>query len=423
MLETNLESKAHHRGEKRSTALNLLVFELAVYGHHSTYIRYLTRDWLQRRSGQLSIVVSPQFLKEHADLVHSTLKATDRINFIAISADEESQLVQPTSFKTRTQRAFQQWDLICQYARSLKVDHCLILSLDFYQIPIALGQKAPCLISGIYFKPTLHYRNFAHYQPSWKERLQQWRESWTSTKMLRNPKLHKVFCLDPFAIETLNQLHPVPKALHLPDPVELGQPDLAHTEALKQSLQIQPDRKIFLLFGEMTHRKGIYQVLEALTFLPPHLCEKLCVLIVGRANAEDLMQIQMQVKVVCHTKPVQICEQYAFVPAQDVQSYFQMADVVLAPYQKHVGMSGILLQAATAQKPVLSSNYGLMGEMVHRYGLGLAIDSTQSIEIARGMSQMLMEPAESLCDLEQMRQFAEQNSADRFAETIFQSLL
>jgi glycosyltransferase involved in cell wall biosynthesis len=99
-----------------------------------------------------------------------------------------------------------------------------------------------------------------------------------------------------------------------------------------------------------------------------------------------------------------------------------MADVILAPYQRHVGMSGILLLAAAAQKPVLSSNYGLMGEIVRRYELGLTVDSTEPKEIAKGLTRFLVEDSDKLCDRAKMKSFAEQNSAEEFARVIFEHL-
>jgi glycosyltransferase involved in cell wall biosynthesis len=82
-------------------------------------------------------------------------------------------------------------------------------------------------------------------------------------------------------------------------------------------------------------------------------------------------------------------------------------------------MSGTLVLAAAAQKPVLSSNYGLMGKLVQDYHLGLTLDSTQPREIAKGLTRFLQEPESVLCDRTLMKKFAEQNSAEKFADVIF----
>lgn len=154
--------------------------------------------------------------------------------------------------------------------------------------------------------------------------------------------------------------------------------------------------------------------------LPSALCEQICLLFVGEANPRDKGSIQSKVAATRQSHPVQVIEHYEFVPESEVQAYFQIADVVLAPYQCHVGMSGILLLAAAATKPVLSSNYGLMGEIVHNYRLGVTVDSTAPAAIAKGLEHCLAANPKELSDRAQMQLFTEQNSAEKFANLLFQ---
>jgi glycosyltransferase involved in cell wall biosynthesis len=96
---------------------------------------------------------------------------------------------------------------------------------------------------------------------------------------------------------------------------------------------------------------------------------------------------------------------------------------VLALYQRHVGMSGILVLAAAAQKPVLSSDYGLLGELTHHWRLGITADSTNPVDISKGLTQLLEEDLKKLGDITSMKVFAEQNSAENYAQVIFQHYL
>ena len=106
----------------------------------------------------------------------------------------------------------------------------------------------------------------------------------------------------------------------------------------------------------------------------------------------------------------------------EIQQYFQLADVVLALYQRHVGMSGILIRAAAANKPVLATNYGLMGEITRRYKLGIDLNARDPQAIAKGLTEFLSNPPTTFADAHFMQQFARQNSAVNFASTIFQTL-
>jgi glycosyltransferase involved in cell wall biosynthesis len=403
----------------------IMLFDLSIGGHHPTYIRYLIQYWHQeQRSEQLSIVVVPKFLTEHADVVElAKFYDSQKMNFVAISSEEESLI---NSRETRIQRAFRnfrEWKILCKYATQLNVDHCLILYFDTCQQPLTLGLSSPCRFSGIYFRPTLHYSQLKNAQDRDHNKSSNWLEKFTVSRVLGHPKLQTLFCLDPIAVEYLNhQFKTAAKVIHLPDPVEPFPPSSLSSSEIREHLGIEPNRKVFLLFGALTERKGVHQLLEAISQLPAQLCEQICLLFVGNLTSRIETQFKSQIQAVCQAKPVQILGNYEYIPDSAIPNYFQVADVVLAPYQRHVGMSGILLLAAAAEKPLLSSDYGLMGELVQRYELGLIVDSTQPSEIAKGLTQLMQSSLQSFCNLEKMKQFVQENSAQKFAEIIFNSI-
>ena len=74
-------------------------------------------------------------------------------------------------------------------------------------------------------------------------------------------------------------------------------------------------------------------------------------------------------------------------------------------------MSGILVRAAAAQKPVLSSGFGLMGEITRLYELGLTVDSSIPAQIAEGLCRFLQTNPINLCNPNKMNQFAQMNQA------------
>ena len=410
-----------------SNSHRLLLFDLSVHGHHPAYIQHLIHYWQQLPesldSAALDIVVSPKFLDYHADVVESVAQAgVENITFVAITPEADAALKSRKSGWSRMQRAFQEWHILCEYARQLKATHCLAMYFDTYQLPLAIGEKPPCPVSGIYFKPTFHYSEFCASSSGWKERSRRWWEQQLLARVVQQPSLNRLFCLDPFVVEPIDRLCPG-KAIRLADPVQVATVDPAQVTQLRERLGIEPGRKICLLFGTLNGRKGTYELLEAIALLPPEVAKTLCLLLVGQANLQDQTRTQAQAETISRESSAQLIVRYEFVPESDVQTYFQLADGVLAPYQNHAGMSGILIWAAVAQKPVLSSDYGLMGELVRRYQLGLTVDSTQPTEIAKGLAQLLLESPEAIGDRDLMTTFAEQNSAEKFAHTLFQTLL
>ncbi|WP_233222605.1 glycosyltransferase [Chroococcidiopsis sp. CCALA 051] len=403
---------------------NLMLFDLSIFGHHAAYIKYLIQYWGDRQlADRLDVVVSPMFLEKHAEVVGLVAEYNqNNIQIVAISAAEDAALKSRNSKLKRAWRNFQEWQILCRYAKSLNASECLIMYLDTCQIPLALGFKSPCKLSGIYFKPTFHYSDFSSYVPYRKSFLQQHWEKTVIARMLKHPQLKTLFCLDPFVIKHLDRLNSHVAAVHLPDPVQVDRhvSEIIQPDLLKTKLSINANRQIFLLFGSFeAERKGVYQTLEAISQLPSNLSAQICLLIVGNAYPPEQAAIQSQIERVQQSHPVQILTRFEYISEDTVQAYFQLADVVLAPYQRHIGMSGILLLAAAVQKPVLSSNYGLMGEMVKRYRLGLGVDSAIPSEIAQGLTRFLTD-ATSLGDRNSMKQFAEQNTAEEYAKVIFQ---
>jgi glycosyltransferase involved in cell wall biosynthesis len=409
-----------------STSLRLMLFDLALGGHHGNYIQHLI-DRLDQQGfrGAIDIIVLPQFAQIHQDVVAAIERAKQQsieVNLVAISAPEATTLGSRNSGLSRARRNFREWQLFCKYAENLQTTHALIMYLDTCELPLAIGLRSPCPFSGIYFRPTLHYQMFANYQPNFKGKLQQWRERLTWVRILNHPQLETVFCLDPFAVTALSTQHQHTKVVHLADPVQPYPSIPSDLTTLKTQLGIAPQRRIFLLFGGIDGRKGIYQLLEAIKLLSPEVCEQFCLLLVGQPHPTDHVNIHQKITALCETRQLQAIEHYQFIPEAEVPTYFQLADAVLAPYQRHVGMSGILLLAAAAGKPVLSSDYGLMGELARRYQLGLVVDSTQPTEIAKALETLLTASPHTFSNPSQMKLFASQNSIERYANTIFEHL-
>jgi glycosyltransferase involved in cell wall biosynthesis len=425
-VKTKFEQSDYHSKNSRCSGdRQIMLFDLRTEGHHAGYIQHLVRYWCEQElPGRLDVVVTPKFIEQHANVVDIGLGCSQKnINFVAITLEEQAALGSLYSFTGRLRRAFQEWHLIRKYTTSLGSTHCLLMFFDSVFSRMVLGVKPPCPMSGIFFRPMLHYSNFANYVPSQIERIWQWREKLGLSRILRSGYFQNLFCLDPVAVEYLEQLPSKTNVLHLPDPVQIYDDSQSQLEKLKESLSIDPGRRIFLLFGALCERKGIYQLLEAVRTLPPNHCQKSCLLLIGRIDPQIREKFKASLAEISRFLPIQIIIRDEFVSDQQMRLYFRIVDVILAPYQRHLGMSGILVQAAAAEKPVLSSDYGLMGEITRRYSLGLTVDSAVPSEIAKGLTHFLFESPASLCDRLKMKQFAEQNTAEQFASTIFQHLI
>ena len=404
----------------------LLIFDLELKGHHVDYLHHII-IFKQKEAipGILFIVVAPQFEDKIRKYIHdlSELK-TDNIFIIPVLQEELDAVEQANSLAAATIKT---WHIAKKYAEKFSVHHCVFMWLDhILQIPLALHWQFPCAISGICFRPMFHYSKFPNINMSRLENLKSWRQKILYFSAIRHTQLHTLFCLDPFVPKAINKLSRQMKAVHLPDPVAQRQ-DIINQEALnnlRRSLALDSKRKVFFFFFAIAARKGVFKLLDALSLLDDVISEKVAVLLIGEiVHNQDKQPITQKIERLKHLSAVQIVFRNNFVTDAEMYLYFSLADVVLAPYQKHVGMSGILLQAAAAGKPVISSNYGLMGQMIDTYSLGLAVNTELPAAIAGAIQETFSDTFKTVYDLEKMQQWVAQNSPDMFSRTIFDQII
>ena len=408
--------------------MHLMLFDLEFTGHHPNYIKHFVNFWQSEQDRRkLTIVVSPEFIQKHKAIVDMLLskRGQSKIVFQSISLQEAKSLQAPTRFN-RALRRLKEWKLLCKYARLVNADHCLVMFIDKLQLPIILGFQAPCPISGIYFQPSFHYKSFHENTSKHMTRY----NSHSHTKDLRdflflhrsaqNSKLKQLFVLDPFVVDFIQNKYKKLKCTYLPDPIESYKP----TESFPRVFPylIEEDRIAFLIFGFLDERKGITKFLEAIDALPVETCKKICLILAGQLENSMASYLPQRLEYLAKTKGVQFICDFEYISEEKIYSYFQMADIILAIYQNHLGMSGILLTAAAMQKPVLCQSYGLMGQLVRERNLGLDVDSTQVSEIAASIEHILSTPIDNIGDKGSMINWVKSHSPSNFYETIVNNI-
>jgi glycosyltransferase involved in cell wall biosynthesis len=76
----------------------------------------------------------------------------------------------------------------------------------------------------------------------------------------------------------------------------------------------------------------------------------------------------------------------AFVADTTLHEYVRRAQVLLAPYRKFVGSSGMLIWAWRYGKPLISQGEGYVGWVVRHYGLGTPVNTADPASIAAAIS-------------------------------------
>ena len=393
-----------------------MAFEMQTGGHHPSYIRNFAFQWAEQiPEASIDFVVTRKFLDLHSEVVELVNSiAPDRIQIHGMSAEEDHRVRVESKL-----REFAGWKIFCDFARRLRADKAMLMYSDRFKLPMLLGKQAPCPVSLIYFRPTFHYGAFRDYQPTWKQQLAAMRKKYLLQWVLRNENMDSLLCLDPFAAKYIqDNISTKARIRTLPDSFVRHAISEERLQDLKYELNIEEGRKVLLLLGILDSRKGPLQLLNAVDALSDETKQKLCLLVIGKVDEQIEEQVRQRMDSLRQQGTLQLVSKNEYITDTLVQDYYQISNVVLATYQQHMGMSSALIRAGLANIPVLSSSYGLMGELVHRYRLGLTVDTTDQEDFTRGLDEIINAPSDKCFDAESALQFAASHSPQALGETL-----
>jgi glycosyltransferase involved in cell wall biosynthesis len=403
---------------------HLFLFDISGDVHLPTYLRFLVREWIHRDlPHRLTVLTWHPYLREPIEAARMAESAPlGNIQFLSLTPEEHRERLQRDRGETARSIPLHEWlrngadaeHFVCyqwtvfqRYAGALGATDALITHIDDYLQLFATGVELPVPISGICLRPRFHYA------PSARP------ERFALSRVLNSPNLKHLFFLDPFVAESLARFAPPGKTSFLPDPVAFPLAAGGEVDALRERLAIEPGRVVLLLFGHLARRKGAQLALQAIARLPENLQQRIALVLAGFIHPALAAELEMEI---AKLPAAQIVTSFGHVPDSEVPAYFGLTDVVLIPYLGHVGMSGILLLACSAGKPVLSADFGLPGELTRSRRLGLTVDPEDPQAFADAMARFATEPVEALCELASIRNMAEEHAPEQFAEKILDAL-
>jgi len=392
---------------------DIMIFEPNMGGHHAEFTCHLMRYWLDNiEEGTLLAAIAPGLLEQQPRMSAGMVRPprTER-------ADLETPL--PGSQASLWQKGTRNRELLTGAIERHRPKHVLVMYLDHAQLALAGGLRFPfpVRISGILFHPTLHYSGHDSFSP--RSYLQGLRKRLVLRAIARNPHLDTVFTLDPSAVPSLRSLGL--NAVALPDPVVQTGTEGRAPRQMREDFAVESGRRMLLLFGSLTARKGVSQTLEALALLEASEARQIALLMAGPLDAA-LRPLVESFVAKARSRGVQVIQHDAYIQNDAVQSFVEAADLVLAPYQRHFGSSAVLIRAAVAGRPVLSQEFGLMGANVRQHGLGQAVDTSRPPAIAAAVSGFLRNPCLGF-DPEAARRYAQANTPEQFCQTIVDRLV
>ena len=142
-----------------------------------------------------------------------------------------------------------------------------------------------------------------------------------------------------------------------------------------QALNLNPENQYMLFFGLVRAYKGLDLLLDAFGKVKDQLPN--LQLIVAGEFYEDEDKYRAQIESNQLTNKVIIKNE--FIADADLRKYFGAADLIVQPY-KSATQSGVTQVAFHFEKPMLVTNVGGLGEIVHDHKMGYAVEpNTEAI--------------------------------------------
>jgi glycosyltransferase involved in cell wall biosynthesis len=408
-MEDTLSETPHDR--------RVMLFNTQSTGHHAEHVQHIVKHSATIRPNVQLIATVPS----------STIEAVqDNIEdpnaqFVALDSEEIKRV---HSQKSQWRRSLAEWKLAERHARRLDVDHCVLLDLNWFQFALGLpsANSVPFTLSGIYFFPFVRLSPLDH---SGSDRIRQvtryvrkWAVAWW---MMRNPKLKTVFVLnDPTAAEQLNNQVDSSRCRFrsLPDPVfSLAEND--GTASIYDKHSLDESRYTFLFAGTISRRKGVLKTLDAFRCLGADEQGRCALVLAGRLVDDVADEVTNRVEHLREHTELEVRTDFRFLSEAEFHQALSDCDVILTPYQRTEGSSGMLGHAAQVQRPVIGPRRGLIGELISRYELGMTVNASREKEIAHAIQSSL---EEGICLEEESKKYIRDNTPDDFAEQIMKEI-
>lgn len=275
-----------------------------------------------------------------------------------------------------------------QIAKANGCHHIHFMHLDTFLPGLALRVMCPWGIftySGLYFRPTMHYEKVFNSPLNRKEARLNKVKAVLLSIVLASARVKLIQSLDNYFPLVFENHRSKPKLAAIPD---LSSPpeDSKKPEDLLLCWTKRPVR--LLLFGAISSRKGVFVLLGALKKIPRQIAGDLSVLLAGSIKDSERQFLISEIGDLKLKNPhitVNTIDRY--LSDEELWWLIGESSLVLMPYQRHLGSSGILCWAAAANKPVLSQSFGLIGHEVRQNNLGIAVDTEDPNAIARAIAE------------------------------------
>lgn len=364
--------------------MHVLIIEATLTGHHSGYLERVAAAYLD--AGHSVTVTVLKRDTSHAVIARLRSRFRAAFNLSTLEDGKYDAALRSRAGDVGRELAVRRlFGSIYRNVHRIKpVDYVFLPYLDYclYALGLLGSPFGSSQWGGLCMRPSFHYQHFDVIAP--KPKLARVKQA-LFFRLLRAKFLRSIYTIDELLYRFISARHEQADRLHYaPDPVDLKGDYSA--ESARRELNIPYQAVVILVYGAIDDRKGLDSLASALA--NPALPTTLHILVVGKLSqsANALMRSSQFTALVnqgrCHVIA-------GFVNDTVQQMVFASSDIVWLGYRKHYSMSGVLVLAVAAGKPVLATNEGLIGWYTRRGKLGWTVEVTNPNSIVRAISEFV----------------------------------
>ncbi len=366
--------------------MKIALFDWTVEGHHSRYVRRFSEVLGPRAN--LIVAVPEEISPEVSDLP---------VKYFPLGSKRPRPDSSQSLSDQNRELAITEVDLFERVVEEVRPDHIIHMCADpiirrmvyrpTYNVPVTL-----CI-----FHPRAHY--FASYRSLLPpgELMRAWFQEYLVMRWRQRLDAYAIFTLDQEAVRRWSLRKGAP-AFYLPEPP---------LEAIAD-LPAFRERSGCIIYGYLFAQKGIGRLRRAVAQCP----SPIRVILAGNADPTYQPALMSHVSAM-HGSGATIdlrCWQHN---EHEGLAALAEARCAVLPYIRHYGMSRVLLEASVAGTPVIAHNFGLLGHLVEKHGIGEVVDCSNP----RAFSKVL----NKFCSDEGLIQ-SYSNSLSRFADNFSRSV-
>jgi len=368
--------------------MRVVLFDWIAGGHHP---RYLERVTEALRPGVDVVIAAP-------DATLEQLGGADAEREPLGPVRPREDYGRPLRPQARALAA-RELELFRKVARRTRPDHLFHLYADGVLRELALRGGADVPTSICVFYPSLHYPRAYGSSLTPRQRARALQIEVLVGAWRRRREAHALFALDPEAVDRWNGRGGAP-AHWFPEPPVPAVPSVG-------------ERRGVVVFGTLSRHKGIDRLADALTTG----AEGIELVLAGTVQPEFAAELD---GLAARMRACGVTVSVDTSPHDEADGLRRLAAArcVVLPYPNHQGMSRVLLEAAAAGTPLVVHDYGLLGGLVRRHGIGRAVDAADPSALRDAVVELVADPRAVARFAPALRAFAELYSAERFKEQV-----